>query len=934
MSVQIKLWTRFARIHCRHVPRAQADLAILCITHPVNGIAVLLAGGLRAPPDATSLAYNRVPSCALAEHTVEVHKVTTTRRLVLAAAFATGLGLLLYGGFRWALAARLDTNWVQSDLSRALGLPVEVARLSVGWDGRAHLFEVSVSPLPSGKGDPLATVAEAVVTIERGRLLHGQFVMTALDLHDVHLTLDAEKWRTILERASLMGGYPSSYSVKVDELQVTWGNVTTLASASPSPKLQDPWPRPMLLGRVDGVVLMETSVGHFSGALVNGSIPRFGLLPRADLKGVFATGSGWKFSLEENAFALQDLFGLEGTGRLQVSDSVLPQSQGIPLVSLSLPELLYKGRKLGKLELRALLLSDRITLLSLVLPGLTGSGTFWQETHQFDLHGVLNRLELSSLPEAPHGLTGQATGHASLSGTPERPVLQLNGKVHKLGYGSLRVAGLAGSGTVWLHTRQADLHGALTDLELAGLPDAPDSLTGLVSGQASLSGTWENPVFQLDGKVHKLALGSVRLEGKAPLGVRASAGALEVNLPRLPFSREGWKVLANVHLTLGLNSKPPQGALLVKLDGKRPGAPGIRGLLEGKIKGGDVEPLRLTVGKIVLNGWYRKQRLRLAGNLAGYSIDSLVALGGLGADWKGNLSGPIEITQDSGKPTKCSFYGPVTDLRGPLGAIGNGQVRLRSWPRLQITGSGFSAASIPVFQKYYPGLTGQVAFRVSLQGNSPLLEMSLRRATWKGRPFPALSAQITGGSGPVRIRSLGVALNPPLTLAGGYDPASGRVALHGRLGGQSLAQLSRVTSGSASSDMQANLAGPIDYQGTHSFRFEGKASAIVSRGLSLGSGHLSLSVTPRLQGTLMLDKPADMAKVSHFPAALNIGPARLLAGVVTLRGVRFSGTLEQVETTPIWSRPFESPPAFHLPRPGGKDGITLPGGGKLRLPFF
>lgn len=251
------------------------------------------------------------------------------------------------------------------------------------------------------------------------------------------------------------------------------------------------------------------------------------------------------------------------------------------------------------------------------------------------------------------------------------------------------------------------------------------------------------------------------------------------------------------------------------------------------------------------------------------------------------------------KGQSVRFAGTMAELEGWGYRLGNGQLSVNATqPPLTFTaqGKGFQPERLSFLNDRFPGLHGTLRFAATEKEAEVHLEgMS------QGKEFlPGVSVWLTPAGA---VRRLLVLTTPPLELAGTLKP----LELKGQLTGQSLSDLLRLSGGRPNPDIGMRLTGPVTLA-QDQLTFQGTVQELTYRRAQLGSGRLTLSTAPALDGRLVLDRPlsvGEVAAVGLAPPALRSPVAQILGGTflqhVRVTGVRLQGSLDSPRLTPEFS---------------------------------
>lgn len=294
---------------------------------------------------------------------------------------------------------------------------------------------------------------------------------------------------------------------------------------------------------------------------------------------------------------------------------------------------------------------------------------------------------------------------------------------------------------------------------------------------------------------------------------------------------------------------------------------------------------------LVLAGSVAPGTLQLRGELRGNRLSDLLAFAPAGLPaLDGVLTGPVSV---SGKT--LHFEGTLGDLTMSGVKLGSGEIVATvdsgdGTTRTHLRGTRFDAGALAPLAARYPGLRGDLSFDGLVAQGTTQFDARLTGATMTAGPVPDLSGSFTIAGGVVGIRTLRVAMDPPLVLSGQYELAGANLNLQGQLQGQSVGDLIRLTGGKPPADMTARLTGPLSLTGTTSApvaRFDGRVTDLALKGVPLGAGQLGISVGRELNGNLQLDNPVSLGAVGGLAGP--IGRFPILQGVLESTGIQIIG---------------------------------------------
>ncbi len=251
------------------------------------------------------------------------------------------------------------------------------------------------------------------------------------------------------------------------------------------------------------------------------------------------------------------------------------------------------------------------------------------------------------------------------------------------------------------------------------------------------------------------------------------------------------------------------------------------------------------------------------------------------------------------KGQSVRFAGTTAELEGWGFRLGNGKLSVNATqPPLAFTarGSGFQPERLNFLNDRFPGLHGSLRFVATEKEAEVHLEgMS------QGKEFlPGVSVWLSPAGA---VRKLLVLTTPQLELAGTLQP----LELKGQLTGQSLSELIRLAGGRPNPEIGMRLTGPVTLT-QDQLTFQGTVQELTYRKAPLGSGRLTLTTAPALDGRLVLDRPlsvGEVASVGLAPPALRNPLAQILGGTlfanVRVTGVRLQGSLDAPRLTPEFS---------------------------------
>jgi len=570
----------------------------------------------------------------------------------------------------------------------------------------------------------------------------------------------------------------------------------------------------------------------------------------------------------------------------------------------SIQGLTWESQKLGDWKLtlqRPKGQRARVRLSSQALPvagwgavkGLGQLKTEWTWTEgQAKVRGIM------AAPHLQWGSSKLGPLSLKLEAQPGSPVLKLDGSLGPVGLG----------GQLLWKSRQLALRGKLEKLALNRIPGVPLGLTGSLSGQWRLNGSWTRPLLEFKGELSEVkflqwALATLPVDLKADM-------AGESNFHLGPLALEE---LATVQKSL----PSLRGSLQLRVRARSGQKPALEGEisalslqdrpipsahLKGIWSGARLDDVELTwkltpVFKAV--GWLGLTS-HLEAVLEGQSLADL-ALGQF--DVSGKAWGRLLYDAQKG----VGFQGEVRELVVAGQSLGEGKLNLTAGDPMKLRGQDFLAEKVGILQQRYPGMRGQLSFEV-IQGKDGLQgSLDLGKANWGARSFPDLKLEAYQQAESWPLSRVEVALEPPLTATGRLWPARQRLELQGKFSGQSLADLTMLAGGSRVPEVSAALVGDFrlaSEQKQLNLSFQGQARNLIYRGVALGEGHLSLQANPELQGELILVNPLELSQVAQVPAALkSVLPLGNGPSLLRLRGVKLGGSLEAPQATPLWSAP-------------------------------
>lgn len=191
------------------------------------------------------------------------------------------------------------------------------------------------------------------------------------------------------------------------------------------------------------------------------------------------------------------------------------------------------------------------------------------------------------------------------------------------------------------------------------------------------------------------------------------------------------------------------------------------------------------------------------------------------------------------------FHGTMTAFGFPgtlEGSVKDGKVK----GSLKVTGVALERVSL--VGEAVPGLGGVLTGQVSFSPHSPpLISVSLDPLSYKGRRYPGLHGSFSWTPPVISLPALQIpALSPPVALTGSIHTEKKTMNLQGSLMGNSISSLASLL-GFSVPGIEARLVGPVKITGSFQHpvaAFKGKATSVAYKGMQLGPGDLTFSVTP------------------------------------------------------------------------------------------
>jgi len=467
----------------------------------------------------------------------------------------------------------------------------------------------------------------------------------------------------------------------------------------------------------------------------------------------------------------------------------------------------------------------------------------------------------------------------------------------------LQGKGLQGTMSLNPGKRQLQTQGRLDRLSLAGLPGVPLGASGSLSGNWSGQGPWDRPQWELKGELAQFRFLSLQLP-TMPLLLRGQGGVRRAELGPGPLPSLAAFGAPDLRGQVRLELEAPEQKpvlLRARLEKAQLGNQRLADLqLSGQLGKSALEEARLSwaINPPLLVTGTLGSPTSLSARLEKHSLAELT-LGRLPC--QGSLTGKATYEPDRG----AGVEGQLEHLVVSGQTLGSGKIKLQQRPRWKAEGQEFQAAGVGMLQQRYPGLQGRLDWQ-AWQGPTLEASLNLTAARWQDQPFPDLHLETRQEGQSWPLTTLKAGLQPPLLCQGRIYPEEQRLELHGKLDGQTLADLSRLAGGANPPDVACRLQGDFNLNAQAErvkLAFRGRALGLNYRGISLGDGHLQIAAQPELAGELLLDRPLEL-QGEAIPASLRgVLPLQTVLSVVRLRGVKFGGRLEAPGVTPLWTLP-------------------------------
>jgi hypothetical protein len=141
----------------------------------------------------------------------------TTRNKIGCGAGLLGTLAITWGGCYSLLSSKLDKGLVEKQLTKSLGVQVQIQEMHLNWQGNLHLSQLTLS---TPKHAQFGELKSASAQIKTSDLMSGCFDLTSLDLDGFRLHLDTP---TIEELQALPPAQkPRSYPITIGGLTVDW----------------------------------------------------------------------------------------------------------------------------------------------------------------------------------------------------------------------------------------------------------------------------------------------------------------------------------------------------------------------------------------------------------------------------------------------------------------------------------------------------------------------------------------------------------------------------------------------------------------------------------------------------------------------------------------------------------------------------------------
>ncbi len=205
----------------------------------------------------------------------------------------------------------------------------------------------------------------------------------------------------------------------------------------------------------------------------------------------------------------------------------------------------------------------------------------------------------------------------------------------------------------------------------------------------------------------------------------------------------------------------------------------------------------------------------------------------------------------------------------------------------KLDADGFPMEQLPFLSNAVRDFRGIVSIHaryLTEKGGQSQVDFSLPKATYKGKPFPAVSGTLSGQGETLRFSPLNfTGLSPALSVSGEYHLDSKAMDFQGKLNGQNPGDLLAAFPGKIPR-MSGNLYGPFHVSGVYpnvALDFNGDVRQAHFQGFTLPLGHLVLQGS--LPSRFKIDFETNQFSLADFPLVHQFMPS--LSGTGTLKVV-------------------------------------------------